>query len=83
DDVHFDRVRTSAMRVEGVQDVEKLRIQQAGPDAHVDIDIEVDPEMSVADAHVITQHVRAQIQADWPFVRDVVVHVEPFYRDDH
>ncbi|MFG0332766.1 MAG: cation diffusion facilitator family transporter [Maioricimonas sp. JB049] len=83
EDVHFDRVRASALRVAGVQDVEKLRIQHAGPDAHVDIDIEVEPDMSVADAHIITQHVRAQIQADWPFVLDVVVHVEPYYHNDH
>lgn len=80
---HFERVRASAMKVEGVHDVEKVRIQHAGPDAHVDIDIEVDPEMPVAAAHVITQHVRAQIQTDWPFVREVVVHVEPFYLGDH
>ena len=80
---HFERVRVSAMKVEGVDDVEKVRIQHAGPDAHVDIDIEVDPEMPVAEAHVITQHVRAQIQTDWPFVREVVVHVEPFYAGDH
>ena len=79
----FERVRTSAMKVEGVHDVEKVRIQHAGPDAHVDIDIEVDPDMPVAEAHVITQHVRAQIQTDWPFVREVVVHVEPYYAGDH
>jgi cation diffusion facilitator family transporter len=79
----FDRVRESARKVPGVLDVEKVRIQQAGPDAHVDIDIEVDPDMPVTEAHVITQHVRAQIQADWPFVRDVVVHVEPYYAGDH
>jgi cation diffusion facilitator family transporter len=82
-DDHFERVRVSAMKVEGVHDVEKVRIQHAGPDAHVDIDIEVDPEMPVAEAHVITQHVRAQIQTDWPFVREVVVHVEPYYAGDH
>ena len=79
----FERVRLSARSVEGVIDVEKVRIQHAGPDAHVDIDIEVDPNISVADSHVITQHVRARIQTDWPFVREVVVHVEPFYEGDH
>lgn len=82
-DGHFDRVRESALRVAGVQGVEKVRIQHAGPDAHVDIDIEVDPAMNVADAHVITQHVRAEIQRDWPSVREVVVHVEPYYPGDH
>lgn len=83
EDEQFARVRTSALQAPGVQGVEKVRIQQAGPDAHVDIDIEVDPELSVAAAHVIAQHVRAQIQADWPFVLEVVVHVEPYYADDH
>jgi cation diffusion facilitator family transporter len=80
---HFQRVRESALCVDGVLGVEKVRIQHAGPDAHVDIDIEVDPDMPVSEAHVITQHVRARIQADWPFVREVVVHVEPFYAGDH
>jgi cation diffusion facilitator family transporter len=83
DEESFDRVRTAALKVAGVEEVEKLRIRQAGPDAHVDIDIEVDPGLSVAEAHVITQHVRAQIQADWPMVRDVTVHVEPYYEGDH
>jgi len=83
DDDHFQQVRMSALRVVGVLGVEKVRIQHAGPDAHVDIDIEVDPTMNVADAHVITQHVRARIQTDWPAVREVVVHVEPYFADDH
>lgn len=82
-DEHFDRVRHSALQVPGVLGVEKVRIQHAGPDAHVDIDVEVDPQMNVAEAHVITQHVRARIQSDWPAVREVVVHVEPFYSGDH
>ncbi|WP_437187069.1 cation diffusion facilitator family transporter [Planctomicrobium sp. SH668] len=82
-DEDFKRVRESAMSVNGVIDVEKLQIQHAGPDAHVNIDIEVQPEISVAQSHVIAQHVRARIQTDWPFVRDVIVHVEPYYEGDH
>ena len=83
DEAHFEQVKSAALRVGGVLGVEKVRIQHAGPDAHVDIDIEVDPEMNVAAAHVITQHVRAEIQRDWPSVREVVVHVEPYYPGDH
>ena len=73
----FDRVRESAARVEGVLEVEKVRIQNAGPDAHVDIDVEVAPAQTVQEAHRIAQRVRARIQIDWPAVREVVVHVEP------
>lgn len=79
----FERVKATAHKVEGVLGVEKTRIQLAGPDAHVDIDIEVEPTMAVKDAHQISQLVRAAIQEDWPAVRDVVVHVEPYYEGDH
>lgn len=82
-DDDFERVRLSASKVAGVIDVEKMRIQHAGPDAHINIDIEVAPEVTVADGHKIAQKVRAQIQTDWPFVREVVVHVEPYYPGDH
>lgn len=79
----FERVRDAAANVEGVLEVEKIRIQHAGPDAHVDIDIEVDPAIRVDEAHRIAQHVRARIQSSWPSVREVVVHVEPYYAGDH
>lgn len=79
----FQKVKMAAQNVSGVKGTEKIRIQQYGPDAHVNIDIEVDPLMRVADAHTITQVVRAEIQKAWPAVRDVIVHVEPFYPHDH
>ena len=80
---YFDQVKASAMKVEGVLDVEKVRIQTAGPDAHVNIDIEVNPNETVDQAHLTAQQVRRQIQLDWPTVREVVVHVEPYYEADH
>lgn len=79
----FAKVRNAALTVKGVLETEKIRIQQYGPDAHVDIDIEVDPQLSVEKAHKISQQTRAAIQKDWPFVRDVTVHVEPYYPNDH
>lgn len=82
-DSYFALVKKAASRVNGVQDTEKIRIQSYGPDAHVDIDVEVDPEMSVERAHKISQNVRAEIQKEWPAVRDVTVHIEPYYANDH
>lgn len=79
----FEKVRQAAMKVQGVLGTEKIRIQQYGPDAHVDIDIEVNPELSVEVAHEISQHVRAKIQIEWPQVQDVTVHIEPYYAGDH
>jgi cation diffusion facilitator family transporter len=79
----FERVRQSALKAAGVEGTEKIRIQQYGPDAHVDIDIEVNPSLTVARAHKISQQVRLEIQKNWPAVRDVTVHVEPYYANDH
>lgn len=83
EDECFELVRRSAEDVSGVRAVEKVRIQRAGPDAHVDIDIEVDPRATVEKAHEIAQATRASIQTAWPAVREVVVHVEPFFDGDH
>lgn len=79
----FERVKKAALKVRGVFDTEKIRIQVYGPDAHVDIDIEVDPNLPVEAAHRISQEVRAEIQKEWPSVRDVTVHIEPYYPGDH
>lgn len=79
----FSLVRRAANAIKGVKGTEKIRIQLYGPDAHVDIDVEVDPTLSVDEAHRISQCVRAGIQKEWPAVRDVTVHIEPFYENDH
>lgn len=80
---YFERVKAAALCVEGVLATEKIRIQLYGPDAHVSIDIEVEPGLSVELAHELTQKVRAEIQKQWPAVRDVIVHIEPYYPGDH
>lgn len=79
----FTLVRQAALEVDGVKDTEKIRIQQSGPNAHVDIDVEVDPALNVVEAHEISQNVRVAIQKAWPCVQDVTVHIEPYYPGDH
>ncbi len=83
DNRYFATVRQAAMKTAGVLGVEKIRMQHSGPDAHVDIDVEVDPNIRVEQAHTISQQVRLSIQRAWPQVREVVVHIEPFYPNDH
>lgn len=80
---YFDKVKAAALKVEGVLATEKIRIQLYGPDAHIGIDIEVSPDLPVEKAHTLTQRVRMEIQKQWPAVRDVIVHVEPYYPGDH
>ncbi len=80
---YFAMVKAAALKANGVEGTEKIRIQLYGPDAHVDIDIEVKPTLTVYKAHKISQDVRLEIQKAWPAVRDVTVHIEPYYANDH
>lgn len=80
---YFRLVKEAALKADGVIDVEKIKIQQYGPDAQVNIDIEVMPYLTVEKAHKISQQARLEIQKAWPSVKDVSVHIEPYYANDH
>jgi cation diffusion facilitator family transporter len=71
------QLRTTALGTPGVQGVDKAYARKTGLQYHADLHIEVAPDMSVADAHVVAGHVRGRIRADLPWVADVLVHVEP------
>jgi divalent metal cation (Fe/Co/Zn/Cd) transporter len=44
---------------------------------HVDLHLEVDPEMTVRRSHELGHEVRERIMQRLPWVADVLVHVEP------
>lgn len=72
-----ERVRAVASKVRGVQDVEKCVVRKAGYHYFVDIHVEVDPLMTVQDAHGIAHDVKDEIRRELPQVADVLVHIEP------
>jgi cation diffusion facilitator family transporter len=73
----LDEVIRVARSVAGVLDVEKCFARKTGLQYHVDIHIEVDPQMSVWDSHGIAMDVRQKVRDDCGWVADVLVHVEP------
>lgn len=66
-----------ARTVEGVREVEKSHARKAGTRYWVDMHVEVDPQMSVVDAHVISGKVKAAVRASMPEVAGVLIHIEP------
>jgi cation diffusion facilitator family transporter len=73
----IDQVRDEAARVPGVVAIEKARARKTGFKFHVDLHVEVDPDLTVAAAHAIAGQVRSRIRTHVPWVADVLVHVEP------
>lgn len=73
----IDAARRVTIAIPGVLGVEKLFARKTGLQYHVDVHIEVDPEMTVLTSHEIAGRVRAALQNELAWVADVLVHVEP------
>jgi cation diffusion facilitator family transporter len=72
------QIRRVALSVKGARAVEKCFARKTGLRYHVDLHLEVDPELTVRESHEIAHTVQQTIieRIDW--VEDVLVHVEPF-----
>jgi len=78
-------IRAVALRVEGARGVEKCFARKTGLRYHVDLHLEVDPDLSVRASHEIAGAVKRTIKKDLDWVDNVLVHVEPYLqpREDH
>lgn len=70
-------VRSIAESVPGARKVEKCFARKTGLQYHVDLHLEVDPELTVRQSHAIAGEVRTRLKAQLEWVADVLVHVEP------
>ena len=76
-------IRDVAKSVPGVMDTEKLITRRSGLDVLVTIHVEVDPGISVREAHETAGLAREAIMDAVQNVTQVTVHIEPYYPDDH
>jgi len=70
-------IREAAMAVPGVRGVEKCFARKTGFKYHVDLHLEVDPEMTVRRSHQLAHEVQVHIREQVDWVAAVLVHVEP------
>jgi cation diffusion facilitator family transporter len=77
DDRSMRRIREVALSVPDVAGVEKCFARKTGLRYHVDLHLEVDPEITVRFSHQIARNVRDKVRRELPWVADVLVHVEP------
>jgi len=74
----IEQIRDVALSVAGAKAIEKCYARKTGLRYHVDLHLEVDPELSVRDSHDIAHKVKQEIRDRLDWVADVLVHVEPF-----
>jgi cation diffusion facilitator family transporter len=77
DESRMAEIRATAMQVPGVRGVEKCFARKTGLRYHVDLHLEVDPNITVRESHYIGHKVQEQVRNSLEWVADVLVHVEP------
>lgn len=70
-------IREVALGVPGVVGVEKCFARKTGLQYHVDLHLEVDPNLTVWESHDIATQTRIRIRERLDWIADVLVHVEP------
>jgi len=73
----LEALRAIALEVPGVHGVDKCFARKTGFSYHVDLHIEVDPDLTVRASHAIAGQVRSLVRERLDWVADVLVHVEP------
>jgi len=74
---HRRELEQLAFDVDGVRAVHALRTRYVGSELAVDIHIEVDANLSVAEGFSIARQVKIDLLENGPMVADVVVQIEP------
>jgi len=73
----YDKLFLSVHSVEGAHNPHRVRARKIGHYYMINLDIEVDPDLSVKEAHDIAKNVENSIKSNLRNIYDVMVHVEP------
>jgi cation diffusion facilitator family transporter len=73
----MEALRAEAMMVPGALGIDKCYARKTGLRYHVDLHLEVNPNLSVLASHEIAREVKRHLKDRLDWVADVLVHVEP------
>ncbi|MCJ7754653.1 MAG: cation diffusion facilitator family transporter, partial [Thermoanaerobaculales bacterium] len=71
------RIEELALQIDGVEAAHAVRTRYVGADLAVDLHVEIDGGLSVAEGHVIAVAVRRKLLEEGPNVNDALVQIEP------
>jgi cation diffusion facilitator family transporter len=74
----IDQFSATALEVDGVRAIEKLRVRKVGSDYFVDLHVQADENLPLREAHILSGKVKGAIRAAFPHVGGVLIHMEPF-----
>lgn len=78
DDKTVEAIASVAKRQDGVMRLDDIKTRMFGNKAYVDIEISVDGEMKLWEAHQIAEQVHDEIEKNFAAVKHCMVHVNPY-----
>lgn len=77
----IEEITEIAEGVEGVEHVDGIRARRSGQNILVDLRLDVDPEVSVAEGHAVASSVKREVLSRVVRVSDVMIHINPHEED--
>jgi cation diffusion facilitator family transporter len=72
------KIRNVVMGIEGVKECHGIRTRGKEDHVNIDLHVMVDPEIKTRESHGIAHDVEDQVKREFPEVKDVVIHIEPY-----
>jgi cation diffusion facilitator family transporter len=72
-----DEITHAACEVDGVEEVSEVRARWLGHRLHAEVNVAVDPELSVAEGHAIAREVNHRLLHHLSYLSGAVIHVDP------
>jgi cation diffusion facilitator family transporter len=73
----IEEIRHAARHVSGLEEVSEVRARWLGHRLHAEVNVAVDPELSVAEGHAIAREVYHQLLHHLSYLNGAVIHVDP------
>ena len=62
---------------DGVVCVDSIRSRMFGNKVYIDLEIQVDGEKSLRDAHKVAERIHDEVEQDFPDVKHIMIHLNP------
>ncbi len=73
----LNNIKNIASNTVGVLEIDKVRTRYIGSESMVDMEIRVNPALSIDQAHAISETVKDNIYNSINHIREIIIHVEP------
>jgi cation diffusion facilitator family transporter len=81
DEATLDKLSGLVQSVPGVKRIDRIRGRSLGHYILVDVRVSVDGHLTIQEGHDIIREIKAAIVAEMPQVREVLVHLNPYYAE--